>query len=195
MGSLAQVDPPTHSLSHCPQIGKSTSHDPPIRDYTHSPSYPSPNPSLFAESSLDNSNNSSPSPDPYDSPVDQPPSSAFPSEPSSALASDSEVPFSSSSKATKQTGLLDFFSKMPSGEFHARWRKRKRDNAERDREEYERQKMRDDEEKLHKKARRREQYRAAQNKQRNRLKAEKQVAGKQDSSVSFLYLVMLVINS
>ena len=71
----------------------------------------------------------------------------------------------------------------------------KRDNAERDREEYERQKMRDDEEKLHKKARRREQYRAAQNKRRNRLKAEKQVAGKQDSSVSFLYLVMLVINS
>ena len=55
--------------------------------------------------------------------------------------------------------------------------------------------MRDDEEKLHKKARRREQYRAAQNKRRNRLKAEKQVAGKQDSSVSFLYLVMLVINS
>ena len=84
---------------------------------------------------------------------------------------------------------------MPSDEFHARWQKRKQDNAEKDREEYEKQKMRDDEEKLHKKACRCEQYRAAQNKRRNRLKAKKQEVGKQNSSVSFLYLVMLVINS
>ena len=60
-------------------------------------------------------------PDLYDSPIDQPPLSAFTSETSSALASESDLPSPSLPKATKQTDLLNFFSKMPSEEVHAKW--------------------------------------------------------------------------
>src|SRR6202000_538240 len=108
----------------------------------------------------------------HNSPIDQPPSSAFPSEANSALASDSELPPPSS---TKQTGLLNFFSKIPTEEFHARWQKRKRDNEERDKEEYAERKRRGDAEVLYKKARRREQNRIAQNRRRERVKKEAKV--------------------
>jgi hypothetical protein len=169
------VDPPSQISFYYPQLEESTPHELPTSEDTHSPSHPSPISSWFAENSLNNSNNSSASPNPYDSPVDEPPTSAFPSESSSPWASESEVLLPSSTKAAKQPGLLDFFSKIPSDEFHARWRKRKREDAEKDREEYEKQKKKEDAEQLHKKARRREQYRVSQSKRRSRLRAEKPV--------------------
>ena len=108
------------------------------------------------------------------------PSSIFPSEPSSAVASGpssamvsySEPPPPSSIKATKQTGLLNFFSTIPPEQHYASWRKRKRDNKERDQEEYARRKRKDEAEQNLKKARRREQNRNAQTKRRENLRGE-----------------------
>jgi hypothetical protein len=77
-------------------------------DYASSSNLPSPLSGFFPEGISGPISSSS---DFYDSPMDQPPSSAFPSKASSAVASDSEVP--SSTKATKQTGLLNFFPKVP----------------------------------------------------------------------------------
>ena len=69
-------------------------------------------------------------PDLCDSPIDWPPSSTFTSfsfisETSSALVSESSLLLPSSPKTKKQTGLSDFFSKIPSEEFHTKWKKRK----------------------------------------------------------------------
>ena len=127
-----------------------------------------------------------------DSPIDQPPSSAFASEAdsalvsetSSALASEFDFPLHSSPKAAKQSGLLNFFSKMPSEEFHTRWRKRKRENAERDQEEYEERKRKDEAQKLKKQAHRREQNRISQQRVRERQRKGKERVRLQESSVS-----------
>ncbi|KAF9643805.1 hypothetical protein BDM02DRAFT_3219951 [Thelephora ganbajun] len=103
---------------------------------------------------------------------------------SSALASDSDLP--PSTKATKQAGLLDFFSKVPSEEFHAKWRKRKRDNEERDREEYKKRMQRGVDERLHKKAHKREQNWLAQERRWRKVKEKAKAESKneigQDSS-------------
>lgn len=120
-------------------------------------------------------------PDFYDLLVNQPPPSILPSEASSALASevgsalasDSE-PLPSSTKATKQTDLHSFFSKMPSDELHVRWQKRKRDNEDRDREEYSKRKQKDEAAKLHKLTTKRANNQVSQKKRRDRLRKEKE---------------------
>ena len=56
-----------------------------------------------------------------DSPIDQPPSSTFISDTSSAPVSESDLPPPSSPNAKKQTGLFNFFPKIPSEEFHTKW--------------------------------------------------------------------------
>ena len=173
-----------------------------------SPDHPTSNLSLLTE---DPYNNFSPEPDLYDLPIDQPPLSAFPSESTSvlasdsdlpplsafpsesnsALASDSDLPLPFSAKAKKQTGLFDFFPKIPSEESHARWRKRKRDNEEKDREAYAKQQRKEEAEKSLKKAHRRESNKESQRRRRDRLrkenvKAKLQGDSGQESSVSFL---------
>ena len=111
---------------------ESTAHNTSTSNHTmDSPDHPTSNLSLLTK---DLYNGSSPEPDASNS--DQPPLSAFPSESGSVLASDSDLPLPSSTKAKKQTGLSDFFSKIPSEESYARWRKRKHDNEEKDREAY-----------------------------------------------------------
>ena len=54
------------------------------------------------------------------------------------MTSDSDYPPPSPhpSKPPQQAGLLNFFSVIPSGEAHATWAKRKRDNQEKDEEEH-----------------------------------------------------------
>ena len=89
-----------------------------------------------------------------DSPIDQPPSSTFISDTSSAPVSESDLPPPSSPNAKKQTGLFNFFPKIPSEEFHTKWWKRKWENEERDQEEYAKWKQKDEAEKLHKQAHR-----------------------------------------
>ena len=117
--------------------------------------YPVSNPSLLTEDLI---MDFSIDPDLCNSPIDWPPSStfvsssAFASETSSALASELDLPLPSSPKAKKQVGLLDFFSKIPSEELHTRWRKRKRENEERDQEEYAEWKQKDEAEKSCKQA-------------------------------------------
>ena len=183
----------TNPISHVPlpsfQIEDSIPYDFSAGDHTSSSNYPSPTPSLFI---MDIINTSTPNLNLDDLPTENPPSFAFPSENSSAQASDAELPHSSSIKATKQTGLLNFFSKVPSEELHARWRKRKRDNEDRDKERYEEQKRKDEEDKSHKKAQRCEQLRAAQSKRWNKLKEaaifESKNVIEQDSSVSLLFI-------
>ena len=81
------------------------------------------------------------------SPADQPLSSA---EPSSAVVSDSEFLQPTPLKPTKQTGLLNFFPRIPPEEACERWQKRKRENEERDRVEFAKRKQKDEAEKLHK---------------------------------------------
>ena len=81
------------------------------------PNCPAPDISLLTEDLFNNF----PESNLYDSPIDQPPSSAFPSETSSALVSESDLPPPSSTKPTKQKGMLDFFSKIPVEEAQARW--------------------------------------------------------------------------
>lgn len=106
------------------------------------------------------------------------------------MTSDSEPPISSSNKAVTQTGLLDFFSKVPSEELHACWRKRKRDNEERGKEEYAERKRRSDREVLQKMAHRHEQNQMAQSRRREKLrtkaKTELEDNIKQDYSVSLI---------
>ena len=187
---ISQISPPFPQISlPSPQIEESIPYDFPAGDYASSSNCPSPTPSLFT---MDLINTSTPNLHLDDLSTENPPSSAFPSENSSAQASDAELPHSSSIKATKQTGLLNFFSKVPSEELHARWRKRKRDNEDRDKERYEERKRKDEEDKSHKKARRREQLRAAQSKRRNKLKEAAILESKnvieQDSSVSLLFI-------
>ena len=106
------------------------------------------------------------------------------------LASDSDLPLPST-KAKKQTGLSDFFSKIPSEESYARWRKRKHDNEEKDREAYAKRKRKEETEKSLKEAHRRESNRLSQQRRQDRLRKEKVKAKLQgdtgqDSSVSFL---------
>jgi hypothetical protein len=120
-------------------------------------------------------------PDFYGSPTNQPLSSA---EPSSAAVSDSEFLQPTLLKATKQTGLLNFFSKIPPEEAHERWQKRKWENEGRDRVEYAKRKQKDEAGKLRKQAQKREQNRVSQGRRRERLKKEKGKMGLQDSSVS-----------
>ena len=183
----AAVNPLPQTPLLCLQIEESTFYSPSASDHTSSHNHPSPTSDLFTESLLHNMSSSS---DLYNSPIDQPPSSAFPSGTSSALVSDSELPPLSSTKAVNQTGLLDFFSKIPSEEFHARWRKRKRDNEERDKEDYEERKRKGDAELLHKKAHRREQNRIAQGRRREKLRKKAKVENiEQDSSVSLFSCV------
>ena len=163
-----------------------TSSNLPTSDYTGSSNLPSPISGLFPKGIFGPASSGS---DFYDSPIDQPPSSAFPSEASSAAASDSEIPLSST-KATKQTGLLNFFQKVPAEQAYTSWRKRKRENYEKDKEEYERLKRREEVEKDQKKAQRREQNRLAQ--QRLRSKSKKQLTTELDdvqpnSSVSSFF--------
>ena len=135
------------------QIEESTFQGPSTGDYTSFSNHPSPTSDLSTQSLL---HYSSPSFDHCDSPND-PPSSAFPSGASSALTSDSEPLPASSTKASKQTGLGDFFSKIPAEELHTRWRKRKRDNEEKYREEHEERKRKANQDALQKKNLRREQ--------------------------------------
>jgi len=122
----------------------------------------------------------SPNPDFYNLPVNHPPPSILPSEASSAItsevssalaseassapASDSDLPPLSSTKTTKQTNLHKFFSKMPSNELHVKWQKRKRDNEDKDREEYAKRKQKDEAEKLHKLTTKRENNKVSQKK-------------------------------
>ena len=90
----------------------------------------------------------------------------------SALTSDSDLPPPSSTKATKQSNLFGFFSKVSSEEPHARWRKRKQDNEDRDREEYAERKQKNDADKLQKLEKKRGNNNAAQRKRRKRIKEE-----------------------
>ena len=163
------------------------------------PNYPMASPSLVTEDLFyytPASPSFSATLDPYDSLIDQPPpsilpseaSSALPSETSSALASDSDLPSLSSTKAVKQTDLLNFFSKMPSKEYHGQWQKRKRDNQDRDREEHAKRKQKDEAEKLRKLAKKRANNQVSQKKRRDRLKEEKAILSEagQDPSVSSL---------
>lgn len=136
-------------------------------DYASSSNLPSPLSGFFPEGISGPISSSS---DFYDSPMDQPPSSAFPSKASSAVASDSEVP--SSTKATKQTGLLNFFPKVPTEQAYASWRKRKRENQEKDREEYEELKRQEKVEENKKKVHRCEQNQRAQQKRRSKFKKQ-----------------------
>ena len=209
-----EVDSPPHTSSPYLQIMDCAPHDPPISDYTDSSNCPSPGPGFLSEDIYNELYSSSGF---YSSPVDQPPSSAFQSEASSAipseasstipsetssailsetgspLVSDSELQAPSSAKATKQTSLLDYFSKVPPEQHHANWWKRKQDNEEKDREEFEMRKKREETEQLHKKARRREQNRVAQSKQREKRRKEAKTklrdTVQHDSSVSsFSYI-------
>jgi len=68
-----------------------------------------------------------------------PPSSNAPSDVPSAVTSDSDLPHllqSKSSKQTQQSGLLNFFSVVPAEDAYSLWKKRKRDNLERDEEQH-----------------------------------------------------------
>jgi hypothetical protein len=146
----------------------------------------------FIAENLSNSSPPSPSfsadPDLYESLFNQPPPSILPSEASSAQASDSDLPPSSFTKATKQNNLLNFFSKVPSTELHARWQKRKRDNEDQDREDYMERKQKDEAERLCKLTNKRANNQVSQKKRRDRLKAEKAAFSEagEDSSVSSL---------
>ena len=150
------------------------------------PDYLTSNPSLLTEGLImDFSIN----PELCDSPIDRPPSSTFTSstfisDTSSAPVSESDLPPPSSPKAKKQTGLFDFFPKIPSEEFHTKWRKRKRENEERDQEEYAKRKQKDEAEKSRKQAHKREKNRISQSKHREKVRKEKDRARLQDSSVS-----------
>lgn len=158
---------------------------PPTHDHSSSLDFPSHIPSPLTECLL----NSPPSsPDFQGSPIDLPPTSAFPSETTSAVASDSEIPALPSAKAKQQTGLHDFFQKVPSEQLFASWRKRKRDNEERDKEEYLERKKNEEEEQLRKKARRRKQNQIAQRKRRSKLKKQANAESGDDSSVSPFYI-------
>ena len=112
-------------------------------------------------------------PDGNDMQVDWPPSSTMPSETNSAAVSESDLPFPSSIKARKQTGLLDFFSRMPAKEVHEKWRKRKRENEDRDREEHAKLKQKEEAEKLQKLEKRRANNRLSQARRRERLTRER----------------------
>ena len=71
----------------------------------------------------------------FDSVTYPPPSSNAPTDISSAVTSDSELlhlPQPRSSKLKQQSGLLNFFSVAPAENSYSIWRKRKRDNQERD---------------------------------------------------------------
>jgi hypothetical protein len=70
--------------------------------------------------------------------------------PTLQLSQKSDLPFPPSIKARKQTGLLDFFSRMPAKEVHEKWGKRKRENEDRDREEHAKLKWKEEAEKLQK---------------------------------------------
>ena len=61
-----------------------------------------------------------------------PPSSNLPTQVNSAVTSDSGLP----PPPVKQSNLLNFFSVVPTDEAYTTWAKRKRDNQERDKEEY-----------------------------------------------------------
>jgi hypothetical protein len=185
---LSQISLPSLQIKE----PKPTFCGPSASDCTASSRCPSPT-SEFSTGSL--LHDLSPNPDFYGLSSDQPPSSAFPSEASSAQTSDSELPLSSTTQAKKQTGLLDFFSKVPTEELNARWRKRKRDNEERDKEEYAERKRRGDAEVLQKKAHRCEQNRTAQSRRHEKLrkmpKAELQENTEQESSVGLLSYIQL----
>jgi hypothetical protein len=131
------------------------------------------------------------SPGLYDSSIDLPPTSAFPSATTSAVASDAEPPTLPSTKATKQTGLHAFFQPVPSEQIFASWRKRKRENEERDQEEYMERKKKEEEEQLRKKDQRRKQNQIAQRKRRSRLRKQAKVESEDDSSVSSLCVYLL----
>ena len=192
-----EVDSPPQTSSPYLQTIDCAPHDPPTSDYTDSSNCPSPGPGFLSEDTYNDLYSSSGF---YSSPLDQPSSSAFPSEASSAipseadspLVSDSELQAPSSAKTTKQTGLLDFFSKVPPEQHHASWQKRKRDNEEKDREEFEKRKKREEAQQLHKKAHRREQNRVAQSKvreKRREAKTKLKNIVQYDSSVSsFSYI-------
>jgi hypothetical protein len=104
---------------------------------------------------------------------DWPPSSTMPSETNSAAVSESDLLFPSSIKARKQTGLLDFFSRMPAKEVHEKWGKRKRENEDRDREEHAKLKQKEEAEKIQKLEKRRANNRVSQARRRERLTREK----------------------
>ena len=160
------------------------------------PDYPISNPSLSTEALI---MDFSVDPDFCDSPIDRPPSSTFTSssiftsETSSAVASESNLSLPSSPKAKKQAGLLDFFSKIPSEEFHTKWRKRKRENEERDQEEYAEREQKGEAQKLRKQAHRRESNRISQGRRWEKLKKEKNNARLQDSFVSLFYDISYIL--
>ena len=115
----------------------------------------------------------------YDFLMDQPPPSILPSEASSALPSEANSPLASYSdlplppKATKQTNLHNFFSKIPSTEHHTKWQKRKRDNEDEDKEKYAKRKQKGEAEKLYKLADKCAKNKISQKKRQDRLKEEK----------------------
>ena len=113
-----------------------------------------------------------PNPDLYDLLVDQPPPSILPSEASSPLASGSDLLPSSSTKATKQINLLGFFSKVPSSDLHANWQKRKRENEDKDSEEYAEWKKKDEAQQLHKLGDKYARNNVAQKKQWEKIKEQ-----------------------
>ena len=100
-----------------------------------------------------------------------PPTSNPPTEVSSAMTSDSDLPppLPHSSKPSKQAGLLNYFSAIPSNEAHATWAKRKRDNQEGDKEK--RAKLMQQEEEWREEKRQKLRNRNRINQQRHRKKA------------------------
>lgn len=121
-------------------------------------------------------------------------SSALPSEvnspwvsgDNSPLSSDSDLPPTSFTKATKQTNLFGFFSKVPSEDLHEKWQKRKRDNEAKDREEHMEQKQKDEAYKLRKLSRKRARNSISQRKRRARIREEEATLSEEgkDSQVS-----------
>lgn len=119
--------------------------------------------------------------------LDYPPSSGISSGINSGATSDSDLPPpspppppSSSSKPLKpvnQTGLLNFFSAIPTDGAHVAWSEKKRKNRDRDKEELAETKHRETQWRQHKLQVSREKNRLSQQKHRKRIQDEEIKAG------------------
>ena len=112
-----------------------------------------------------------------------PPSSGVSSEVSSAVTSDSDlppIPPSNSSKPAKKVGLFNFFTPISASEAHAVWKKRKRENQEKDEEERAEIERREEEWKQEKLSDIRARNRLSQQKRRKRIHGEEIKVGIRD---------------
>ena len=114
--------------------------------------------------------------------IQHPPSSNVSSEVNSAVASDSDLPQPSykASKPVHQTGLLNFFSTIPTDKAQAMWREKKRKNREKDEEEHAEIMQQEKEWKAEKLQIRRENNKLSQRKRRKRIHREEIRSGVRD---------------